>query len=128
MVKAKTMFLVLVMAVGAIGGAPLNVAGAADGNKHCAMKCCKKKVKAKHQQQTHRPNFCRLTACMETVPSVPSSQLVQPPIAVFQKETQEGFYLAVDTTRPKEPPLNVRNTRVIPPNSPVFVLHASFLL
>ena len=125
-VRAKTLLLILVMVVGAMGGAPLSAAEAHDEKEFCGMKCCEKAAKATEENQTRRPNFCRLMNCGESIPAAPSGAPVQ--VAVFTPAEKIGYYRVVETTRPKgkirppvEPPLLTKQT-------PAYLRHSSLLI
>lgn len=114
------------MAAGTVGGAPLDVAKAMGANEVCPMKCCKKMSKEK--QTPKRKNFCRLTSCEESVPSVPSTSSVVQITADFSETEVDYFYGVVDATRPKEvlkPPLE---HSILAQGTPFFLRHKSLLL
>lgn len=128
-IRLKSFSLVLVMAIGILGGAPLTVPGAGEAGDHCLMKCCKKKAENREEKQTHRPNFCRLTSCSETVPAAPgSSNSTSSAITFSEKPAAEKFHF-VTSARPRAPGPGVFRSGPLSINlPPVFILHNSLLI
>ncbi len=128
-IRLKSLSLVLVMAIGIMGGAPLTVPGAGEAGDHCLMKCCKKKVESKQENQTHRPNFCRLTDCSESVPAAPGSSNSTSSAIVFSEEPAAEKFHFVVSARPRAPGPELTRSGPLSINQPpVFILHHSLLI
>jgi hypothetical protein len=126
--RLKTLVFVLIMVVGTFGGAPLTAAETMNGNKICPMKCCKKAARAKEAAQPHRTNFCRLTSCTESMPSVPSASSTAQINSVFTSVDQDSFFRILYSTRPKESANKNYLSQQIPPGNPFFLRYHSLLI
>lgn len=117
------------MAFGIMGGAPLSVSGVGNGGDHCLMKCCKKKVEQQNKTQTHRPNFCRITACSESIPAVPGSSASAAAISPFAGEKAGTAFQFVTSVRPRAPgSIFEKTSPELAGLPPVFILHHSLLI
>jgi len=128
LVKLKTLFLVLVMAVGTVSGAPLSLSKAFGGMDSCAMKCCKKQVKTKEDHHKDTKSFCSISACSETAPAAPgfssqSSVAIGLTGAVALKHTTEEDLDIFDPADYLSIPVPLKTK-----SQPLFILHNSILV
>ena len=127
--RRKAFILLFVMAIGLMGGAPLTTAATSNGMDSCGMKCCKKMEKSKTKDHKTSKNFCTMTACNESVPSVPGSASANSIVPAFVETIVTPVVQTSAYSEFQQPPPKSRAGKpdlVNPP--PLFVLHHSFLI
>lgn len=126
-VRLKTLILVLIMGVGAFGGAPLSAAD--NGKQNCPMKCCKKKAASEKKKTKPQNSFCRLTSCLEIVPSAPGISTASTAVSAFLNKAESfEFHFAV-SAKPRAPgELTFDNTSSHTKSVPIYVRHSSLLI
>ncbi|MEZ5308211.1 MAG: hypothetical protein R2684_13780 [Pyrinomonadaceae bacterium] len=127
--RFKSLVLVSVIAIGAFVGAPLSVAAAEGRSDTCAMKCCKKTVKAGDTSHRNTKQLCNLMNCGDSVPSAPGA--AQPNVQVvgnFKLAVAPDFqlYFPNFARPPNPPPLFVPTAS--PKRESLFIIHSSFLI
>ncbi len=128
-IRLKTLILVLVMGLGAFGGAPLNGADAGGTKKLCPMKCCKKKAASQAPESKASKNFCRVISCSEMVPSAPGTANASTAAPAFLNKAESfNFYFAV-SAKPRAPgKVSVESTTKLSKSVPAYVFHGSLLI
>ncbi len=128
LIRFKTLFFILVMAAGAVSGAPLRASEGSSNNRICQMKCCKKAAKARESNHSDKPFFCNLTMCSETIPSAPTAPSNVQVSAVFIPSELAGILQTLQITRPKEfTPVKLNPERIMP-GQPIYIAYNSLLV
>jgi hypothetical protein len=128
LIRFKTLFFILVMAAGAVCGAPLRAGEGSSNNRICPMKCCKKAAKAKESNHSGKPFLCNLTMCSETVPSTPTASSTPQISGVFIPSELAGIFQTLQLTRPKEfTPVKLNPERILP-GQPIYIAYNSLLV
>jgi len=127
--RLKTLFFILVLSVSVFSGTPLQGGDMKMKENVCPMKCCKKSVKSKKDEQADSKFLCRVLVCSQNMPtnttSAPQINLAPVIIASEKVSLREILF----STTPKESAqLLAFQTQQLKTSQPKYIQHQRILV